>query len=101
SWRRRRAWTVAGMPASGRSLAPGSNAVPAITRSSVEALAVAWPQRTVPMQQQNGHAHELLDLGQRALVLLVALLLRSGRGQLGDVRQGFATLIRQGRLCAR
>src|SRR3546814_2026846 len=42
-------------------------------RRSVEVLAMPRAQRAVAMQEQRRHAHELLDLGERLLVLLVAV----------------------------
>src|SRR3546814_3906365 len=53
-------------------------------RRSVEVLAMPRAQRAVAMQEQRRHAHELLDLGERLLVLLVAVVLRRGGGEPGD-----------------
>src|SRR5690606_25603295 len=58
-------------------------------------------QRAVAMQQQGRHAHELLDLGQRGLVLFVAVVLGAGGGEPGQVGQRFLALLRQPRVGAR
>src|SRR3546814_10820451 len=57
-------------------------------------------QRAVAMQEQRRHAHELLDLGERLLVLLVAVVLRRGGGEPGDVGQRLAAFVRQRRVLA-
>src|SRR3546814_18043756 len=57
---------------------------PAACRS-VEVLAMPRAPREVAMQEQRRHAHELRDLGETLLVLLVALLLRRSAGDPGHV----------------
>src|SRR3546814_3353314 len=52
------------------------------------------------MQGQRRHARELLDLGGRLLVLLVAVVLRRGGGEPGDVGQRLAAFVRQRRVLA-
>src|SRR3546814_4903038 len=69
-------------------------------RRSVEVLAMPRAQRAVAMQEQRRHAHELLDLGERLLVLLVAVVLRRGGGEPGDVGQRLAAFVRQRRVLA-
>src|SRR3546814_4846046 len=64
-------------------------------RRSVEVLAMPRAQRAVAMQEQRRHAHELLDLGERLLVLLVAVVLRRGGGEPGDVGQRLAAFDRE------
>src|SRR5690606_21193750 len=101
SWRRRRAWLASGIPASGRSLAPGSSTASAISRTSVQPSPVARSQRAVAVDQQHRHPQELLDLGQRALVLLVTVLLRTGGSEPGDIGHRLTPFLRQRRLVAR
>src|SRR5690606_40619094 len=85
SWRRRRANSATGMPVT--------------LRMSVEAAAVARTEHAVAMQQQGGHAHEFLQFRERGFVLLVLVdVLHPGPGQLAEVLQGLAALLRQRRL---
>src|SRR3546814_19785705 len=57
-------------------------------------------QRAVAVQEQRRHAHELLELGERLPVLLVAVVLRRGGGEAGDVGQRLAAFVRQRRVLA-
>src|SRR5690606_32451344 len=86
SCRRRRANSLPSMPVS--------------AFMSVQLLAVARAKRAVAVQQQHGYAHELLDLGQRVLVVLVAVFLWGRRSQPRQVRQRLAALRRQWRFAA-
>src|SRR3546814_21072418 len=70
-------------------------------RRSVEVLTMPRAQRAVAMQEQRRHAPELLDLGELLLVLLVAVVLRRGGGEPGDVGQPLAAFVRQRRVLSR
>src|SRR6478672_707558 len=103
SWRRRRANSFASMPvctfiAAARARA-GSSSMDNLP-GSVELLAMARREHAVAVQQQRRHAHELLDLGQRILVLVVAFILRTRRGEPGDVGERLAAFLRQRRFGA-
>ena len=67
----------------------------------MHAAAVARTEHAVAVQQQRGDADEFRDFDQRGFVLFVAIVLRRGRGQLGEVGQRFAALFRQRRIGAR
>ena len=45
------------------------------------------------MQQQNGDAHEFLDLDQGVFVIFVPIVLRAGGGQLGEVGECFTAFL--------
>ena len=57
-------------------------------------------EHAVAVQQQHRDADELLDLDQRVLVVLVAVVLRRRGGEPGDVGQRFAAFLRQRRRLA-
>src|SRR3546814_14947861 len=65
---------------------------PAACRS-VEVLAMPRAQRAVAMQEQRRHAHELLALGARLLVLLVAVVLRRCGGAPGHLGPRLAAFV--------
>src|SRR5690606_40430947 len=88
NWRRLRACSLLSIPAIG-------------FIDSIELLAMARRQDAVAVQQQRRDAHELLDLGQGVLVVLVAFFLRHRRGQPGEVGERFAALLGQRRVLAR
>ena len=58
---------------------------------------MARRKHAIPMQQQRSDAHELLDLGQGVLVLVVIAAFRRGLGQAGLVVQRLFGFFRQGR----
>src|SRR5688572_27615715 len=64
---------------------------------SVELLAVARREHAVAVQQQHRDADEFLDLRERVLVVVVAVVLRGRGGQLRQVAQGFLAFLRQRR----
>src|SRR5690606_37499956 len=73
----------------------------ALRAPSIEAVAVTRGERAVAVQEQGRDAHELLDLDERGLVLLVAVVLCSGAGQAGEVGQCLRALPREPRFAAR
>src|SRR5690606_4012924 len=87
NWRRLRAYSLLSIPAIG-------------FIDSIELLAVTRCQDAVAVQQQHRDAHELLDLGQRVLVVLVAFFLRHRRGEPGQVGERFAALPGERRILA-
>src|SRR5690606_16367928 len=86
NWRRRRANSLPSIPVSGF--------IP-VLGPSMQLLAMPRTERAVAMQQQRRDAHELLDLGQRAFILFVAVVLRNRGREPGKVRQRLPALVGQ------